>query len=87
MFKVVLIETDDCFTVHTLFRSRVERDCWNFIKFRLTSPSKTIRDIGRELHVHNSLNEFCEQPEEIRLLKNAAYLTPALDNRRFCDMM
>lgn len=82
MFKVVHIEADDCFTVHILFRSSVERECWNFIRNRLTNSSKLIRDNARELQVFNSLDEFCNQPEDIRLIRNAAYLTPSLDKNR-----
>lgn len=82
MFKVVRIEADDCYAVHTFFRSKIERECWNFIRNRLTNQSKHTRDVARELHVFNSLDEFCEQPEDIRVLKNVAYLTPPLDKRR-----
>jgi len=82
MFKVVHIEANDCFTVHILFRSLVERDCWNFIRNRLTNTSRRVRDNARELQVFNSLDEFCNQPEDIRLLRNVAYLSPALDKNR-----
>ena len=85
MFKVVHIEADDCFTVHVLFRSRIERECWNFIRNRLTNPSKMVRDNGRELQVHNSFDEFCDQPEDIRLLRNAALLSPALGKKLSID--
>jgi len=82
MFKVVHIEADDCFTVHVLFRSYAERECWNFIRNRLTNPVRHVRDNARQLQVFNSLDEFCNQPEDIRLIRNAAYLTPALDKNR-----
>lgn len=83
MFKVVHIEigADECFAVRILFRSSIERECWNFIRNRITNQSKRIRDLGRELHVYDSLDNFCDQPEDIRILKNAAYLTPKLDKR------
>lgn len=83
MFKVVHIETeaDECFAVRILFRSSIERECWDFIRNRITNPSKQIRDNGRELQVYDSLDKFCDQPEDIRILKNAAYLTPKLDKR------
>lgn len=69
MFHVVFMEADDCLVMKTVFRSRIEASCWNFILARLQNESAKVRTSANQLYVINSLNEFCEPPEIVRAMK------------------
>lgn len=67
MYKVVRLSFDP-YTIRILFMSRVERDCWDFIRNRLENGSKRIRVEARALYVFDKLGEFRDAPEDVKAL-------------------
>jgi len=71
MYSVVYFLDHDPSARVTLFRSMVERDCWDFIRRRMESTNKYTRKHAPNLYVIDSAEAFCEPPEDVRALNRA----------------
>lgn len=70
MYSVIYIDFDkNSFFKVYLFRSALEKDCWDFVQRRLTHSSEHIRKKAINLHVINTADEYCDQPAEILAMR------------------
>ena len=74
MFRVAEIETDTYgITDRTMFRSFVERDCWDYVRSRMTVSKKTGGRPAR-LYVLDKTGEFAPEPADIVALRRGVKL-------------
>jgi hypothetical protein len=74
LYKAVEIMDDQAYVVRTMFKSFVERDCWDYIRSRIEVSNSAIIE-QPSLYVINSAGEFSEPPEDVRALKRYKELT------------
>lgn len=68
MYCVVYFRDQEASVRVTLFRSMVERDCWDFVRRRMESTNKNTRVNALNLYVIDAAEQFCDAPEDIRAL-------------------
>lgn len=69
MFRVAEIETDTYgITDRTMFRSYVERDCWDYVRSRMEVSRKSESRPAR-LYVLDKAGEFVSEPADVVALR------------------
>lgn len=66
MFAVVYCDADKNATLRVyLFRSAIERDCWDFIRRRQSHTSRHVARNALNLYVVDAAEQFCDAPDDI----------------------
>lgn len=69
MFYVMVFEFAEATMKKTLFRSMLERECWDYIRSRLQHYDVNVRVTAEPMFVVNDSEQFMEAPEDIHALR------------------
>lgn len=89
MYYVVFVDhkDEDTYTEVTLFKSNVERDCWDFVKSRLIHERKQVRKSAAKLYVQDKLRQFCDPPDDVKALKKNEFKECDIPSKQINDML
>lgn len=70
MFAVVYYDADKNASLKVyLFRSAMERDCWDFIRRRQSHNSKHVSRNALNLFVVDAADQFCDAPDDVAAMR------------------
>ena len=70
MFAVVYYDADKNASLKVyLFRSALERDCWDFIRRRQSHNSKHVSRNALNLFVVDTADQFCDAPDDVTAMR------------------
>lgn len=70
MFAVVYYDADKNASLKVyLFRSSLERDCWDFIRRRQSHSSKHVSRNALNLFVVDAADQFCDAPDDVAAMR------------------